>query len=119
MANLFDVEFPKTQLPGFGYATARQPDLKHLESFEQMQDRAVAHGQRRCLGVLPGCAELAAFEESEAVGMEQTAAIGRELEPVVFGPCVDRPERGQQAGPGVVPKAEDFFAELICRDSQL
>ena len=66
VADLFDVEFPKTQLPGFRCAAARQPDLKQLESFEQVQDRAIAHRQWRGLGVLPACAELATFEEGKA-----------------------------------------------------
>ena len=118
VADLFDVERPETQLASFGSAAARQPDPKHLKGFQQVQHRAVAHRQRRGLGVLPTCAELAAFEERETVGIEQAAAIRREFQPVVFGPSVNRPEGGEQPGPGVVAEAENFFAELIRRDPQ-
>ena len=51
--------------------------------------------------------------------MEKAAAVGRELESVVLGTGVDSPRCGQQPGPGVIPEAENFFAELICRDPQL
>ena len=97
------------------------PDLglQNLEGFEQVQHRAVAHRQRRGLGGLPARAELAAFEEREAVGVEEAAAVGRELEPVVLDTAVDGPERGQQPSPGVVAQAKDFLAELVGRDTQL
>ena len=52
--------------------------------------------------VLPGRARLAAFEEREAVGVEQAAAVGRELAVVVPDAAVDGPEGGQQPAPGVV-----------------
>jgi len=34
----------------------------------------------------------------------------------VLGPGEYRPEAREQPGPGIVPQAEDFFAELIRRD---
>ena len=42
----------------------------------------------------------AAFEEREAVGVEEAAAVGGEGEAVVVDAAVDGPERGEQAVPG-------------------
>ena len=63
--------------------------------------------------VLPGGALLAAFEEGEAVGIEEAAAVGGQLEPVVLDAAVDGPEGGEQPAPGIVPPLQDFLAVLV------
>ena len=78
VADLLDVQRPEADPPGLGGAAARHPHLQELQRFEQVQHRAVVHRQRLGLGLPPGRPRLAAFEEREAVGVEQAAAVGRE-----------------------------------------
>ena len=119
VADLLDAELTEAELASFSRTAARQPHLENLERFEQVQHRAVADRQRRGLGLLPGRSPLSAFQERKAVGVEEAAAVGWELEAVMFHAAIDGPEGGQQAGPGVVAQAEDFFTVLICRGPQL
>ena len=65
-------------------------------------------------GVLaPIGARRAAFQEREAVGVEQVAAVGRERGEIVLDAAVDGAEGGQQAGKGVVAAFEHFFAQAV------
>ena len=60
-----------------------------------------------CPGAAPICdtmterAVRASFQEGEAVGVEQAAAVGGQAEVFVLDPAVDGPEGGQQPAPRV------------------
>ena len=62
---------PEAELAGRGRSPARQPDLEHLEGFEQVQHRAVVDRQRLAGRVLPARPGGSPFEEREPVGVEQ------------------------------------------------
>ena len=84
-----------------------------LERTEQVQHGAVIHRERVGGRVAPGRARLAAFQEREPVGIEQVAAVGRQLHPLVLHAAVDGPEGGQQADPGVQAALQNLFAVLV------
>ena len=49
--------------------------------------------------VPPACAGLSPFEEREPVGIEKTAAVGRQAHGLVLDATVNSAERGQQSAP--------------------
>ena len=63
--------------------------------------------------VLPGRAGPAAFEEREAVGVEQAAAVGGQAQLLVLDAAVDGAEGGEQPRPGVVPALQHLLAVLV------
>ena len=66
-------------------------------------DGAVGHQRRLdALVDLAGASGGAAFEEREAVGVEQVAVAPRKLQPVGLGAVVEEPEQHQELRPGAV-----------------
>ena len=61
----------------------------------------------------------AAFEEREAVGVEEAAAIGGQGEAVVVDAAVDGPERGKQPMPGGGAALERVVAVADCRGPEV
>ena len=55
----------------------------------------------------------------KAVGIEETAAVGRNVNVVVLQAAVHRTERRQQPGPRIVAAFEQFFAVLVGQFPQL
>ena len=70
VADLFDVERPEAEPAGLAL------HLQVLQRAEQVQHRAIVDRQRRGRGGAPRRPRLAAFEEREAVGVEQIPAVG-------------------------------------------
>ena len=59
---------------------ARQPDLEHLEGFQQVQNGAVIDRDRLAGRVLPLCPGGSSFEGREPIRVEQFPLVG-----LIFG----------------------------------
>ena len=117
--DLEDRQGTEAELAGRGWSPARQPDLEHLEGFQQVQHGAVIDRDRLAGRVLPPRPGGSPFEEREPIRVEQFALVGGELEPVVLDAPVHRPEGRQQAAPRIVAALQHLLAEVGRRDPQL
>ena len=90
-----------------------------LQGFEQVQDGAVVDRQRLGRRAAPVAARGAAFEEGEAVGIEQRAAVGRHAAGLGAGCRRARPGRWRAGGPGIDAAFQHFFAVLVGHFLQL
>ena len=118
VADLLDVQGAEGEAARLGWAAARHFHLQDLQRFEQVQHGAVVDRQRLGGRLAPGRAGRAPFQEREAVGVEEVAAVGGQAQILVLDAAVDGAEGGQQAAPGVVPPLQHLFAVLVGRRSR-
>jgi len=111
VADLLDVEGAEAEPPRLRPAGGL--DLQPLQGVEQMQHDAVVDGQRVGRRGAPRRAGGAPFEEGEAVGVEEAAAVGRQAQVLVADAAEDGAEGGQQARPGVVAALDDLFGQPV------
>ena len=97
VADLLDVERAERQPHARAVLAAL---VERLQRVEQVQHRAVVDRQRLGRRRAPVGAGRAAFEEREAVGVEQAAAVGGQAQRVVLDAAVHGAEEREQAVPG-------------------
>ena len=119
VANLLDVEGAEREPPRFGGAAAWHCDAEDLERLQQVQHRAIVHRQGPGVGRFPVRFLRTAFEEGEAVGVEEVATVGRQAQILVLHTSEDSAKGRQEAAPGVAAALQHLLASCIGCFAQL
>ena len=111
VADLFDAQRAEGEPARLGVTA--DADLQELQRLQGVEYGAVVDGEwigeraapRRPLGT--------PFEEGEAIGIEETTAIGADLEAIMLHAAVHCAERREEAAPGIAATFKDFLTVLV------
>ncbi|WP_205704007.1 hypothetical protein [Candidatus Chloroploca sp. Khr17] len=119
VADLLDVEGTEGEPPRLGGAAARNFHPQDLECLEQVEDGAVVDRQWVRRHIDPAGIWGTSFEEGEAVGIEEVAAIGRQAQILVLHAARDSAEGSQQTAPGVMAALQNLLTGLVSGGAEL
>ena len=120
MPDLLNIQRAEGQPARFSRSAAWHLDPQDLQRLQQVQHRAVGNGKWPLTPVpSPVGRRGTALQKRIPLRVEQAAAVGRQVQPVVMDAVVHRPESGQQAAPGVKAAFQHLFPLLIGGLSQL